>query len=85
MGKNVCQIEQYAAGALPVIHNPSAAPKGPNDLYPGEAGCGSSLGDRVSDALSPKNKYAVLGAVALAAGAVAVLLYIRNKNKRAGM
>jgi hypothetical protein len=39
MGTNVCNIEQYACGLIPVVYNGNESPAGKSGLYPGEKAC----------------------------------------------
>jgi len=90
MGNNTCHIEEYAAGALPIVYNSDQAPKDEGNLYPEDRdACISSGGDGHTiggmSAWSTPKKAAVgsvvLGVVVLLVGA-GVYIYMHKKGKR---
>lgn len=90
MGSNTCHIEEYAAGALPVVYNSEQAPKDEGDLYPDDrdaciSGGGGSGGGGMGGmkSWSTKKKAAVVGGVVvgvLALVCIGAYVYVHAKR-----
>lgn len=80
MNENTCQIESYAAGAIPVVYNSDKAPKDEGNLYPGEKACAvNEKGVTVASWQLSKTNI-IEGAVVIALIAGGVYIYMQKKK-----
>ena len=84
LGKNMCGIEQYAAGVIPKIANQGKAVQSPNDAFPGDGALcvgggsgGSFLNTRVVGNIT-------LGQVVVGAVVAYVGLYLYKNHRKTG-
>lgn len=91
MGFNVCEIESYVAGAIPVVANADRAPSTVDDTYSGdscqpasprERGGGDEVEKKTSTGANTVMVVAGVAAVALLIAAITFMMYNGNKRKR---
>lgn len=65
MGKNVCEIEAWCAGAHPIPHNLEKAPRDAGGMYPGERPCSDDDKHKLRPTLSGNSRKATTIGVVL--------------------
>lgn len=82
MGSNTCSIEEYAAGAIPIVYNAEQAPRDEGNLYPGDREACANGGGEFSSAKpwSTGEKVSVAVVVVLAIALAGGYVYMRKKQ-----
>lgn len=88
MGGNGCKIEEYAAGAIPVVYNSDEAPMDEGNLYPSDRGtCAKSENNTRNitsggSSMTMGTKVTIAGAVlgVIVVGAFAAYAYTQKKK-----